>query len=134
MLVTKILANRLKKVLPQSFSFFQSTFVPSRQIFDNVIVAFELLCSLHENNNGKKGFMALKLDMSKTCDRVEWEFFRLVVRRMGFVGRWVELVMSCIATSSSAFIINGTLLGLVILSRSLRQGYPLSSYFFLLCA
>lgn len=70
-LVTKIQANRLKLVLPHAISLSQSAFVLGTQIFDNVIVAFELLHSLQGKNNGTKGFMALKLDINKAYDKVE---------------------------------------------------------------
>lgn len=65
------MANRLRAVLQVIISENQSTFIPNRLISDNIIVAYELLHSLKKRNNGNRGWMGLKLDMSKAYDRVE---------------------------------------------------------------
>jgi hypothetical protein len=133
-LIAKVLANRLKKVLPHIISANQSAFVPGRLITDNVLVAFEALQTMDVRMKGKLGYMALKLDMSKAYDRVEWDFLEAVMLKIGFARRWVDLLMVCIRTVTYSVLINGQPHGKIVPTRGIRQGDPLSPYFFILCA
>ena len=70
-IVSKVLANRLKKILPHIISMSQSAFLPDRLITNNVLVAFETMHCINQRSKGKEGLMAIKLDMSKAFDWIE---------------------------------------------------------------
>ena len=75
-LIAKVVANRLKKFLMNTIPDSQSAFLSGRLITDNILVAFETLHYLKQKTKGKEGYMALKWDMSKAYDRMEWRFWR----------------------------------------------------------
>ena len=83
-LISKVLANRLKTLLPYVVSESQSAFQSDKAISDNILVAFETLHHMKIKKTGKEGFMAMKLDMSKAYDRVEWIFLEKLMRKLGF--------------------------------------------------
>ena len=89
---------------------------------------------LEHKKEGKDGFVAIKLDMSKTYDRMEWGFIKLVMVKMGFHEKWVELSMHCITSVSYFILVNGVAYGDITPTRGLRQGDHISPYIFLLCA
>ena len=81
---SKVLANRLKRVLPLIIFEHQSAFLKGRLITDNILVAFETLHYMKNHNSGNTSYMALRLDMSKAYDRVEWSFLKDIMIQMGF--------------------------------------------------
>ena len=133
-IASKAIANRLKKILPIIIIDTQSAFVNGRLITDNVIVAFEAMHHISQKKGGRMEEMALKLDMSKAYDRVEWECLDKIMENLGFDGKWRRLIMKCVTTVNYAIRINGSPRGHIIPTRGIRQGDSLSSYLFLLCA
>jgi hypothetical protein len=106
-LISKVLANRLKNVLPEIISPSQSAFVPGRLITDNVLLAYELTHHLNKKRKGASGLAAIKLDMSKAYDRIEWPFLKKMMQRLGFQESWVNLIMKCVTTVSYQIKVNG---------------------------
>ena len=78
--------------------------------------------------------MAVKLDVSKAYDRVEWGFLRGIMLKLGLDYRRVNLAMETITTASYSILINGEPKGFITPSRGIKQGDPLSPYLYLLCA
>ncbi|XP_061993305.1 uncharacterized protein LOC133711157 [Rosa rugosa] len=130
---SKVIANRLKKILSKIISPFQSAFIPGRLITDNTLVANEVSHFIHNCYSSTDGVFSLKLDMSKVYDRMEWSFLEAVLLRLGFAESWVGVIMKCVTTVKYAFLINGQPRGHLTPTRGLRQGDPLSPYLFLLC-
>lgn len=83
-IILKVLANRLKHVIDSIILETQKAFIPWRLITDNIMVAYELMQYMKRKISGTQGYMALKFDMSKTYDRVEWSYLRAVLCKMGF--------------------------------------------------
>uniref|UniRef100_A0A803Q8X4 Reverse transcriptase n=1 Tax=Cannabis sativa TaxID=3483 RepID=A0A803Q8X4_CANSA len=90
--VAKCLANRMKGSLDNAISSNESAFIGGRLIQDNAILGFESLHCKRKGRfgNGKK--MALKLDISKAYDRVEWDFLEAMMTCLGYEEAWISKV------------------------------------------
>jgi len=78
--------------------------------------------------------VSLKLDISKTYDRIDWLHLKEVMLKMDFGSQWVRWIMICVETIDNSVIVNNDLVRPIIFDRRLRQGDPFSSYLFIMCA
>ncbi|XP_045791608.1 uncharacterized protein LOC123886325 [Trifolium pratense] len=80
-ILSKILANRLKKVLGNLISMCQSAFLPQRQILDGVVVLNEII---DLTKRRKDSCLLFKVDFEREYDIVSWGFLEGMMRKMGF--------------------------------------------------
>lgn len=111
--MAKAIVHKLQMIMPHCIDEAQSAFVPGRLITDNVIVAFELLHTFKRQVGARCSSFALKLNMSKAYDRVEWPLIATVMLKMGFKNGWVDLIMRYVQSVSYFIMLNGQTNGLI---------------------
>ncbi|KAL2902408.1 hypothetical protein RDABS01_027490 [Bienertia sinuspersici] len=131
-LVTKVLVQRIKGVLPSLVSPTQCSYVPGRQITDNIVIFQEVLHSMR-TKQGKEAYMAIKIDLEKAYDRLRWSFIHETLSDMRLPKQMVKVIMECISTTKMKVLWNGEPTMEFTPSRGIRQGDPLSPYIFVMC-
>ena len=99
---------------------------------DNYILTQELLHFIH-HQRGKTNFMAAKIDLEKAYHKSEWSFIKYILMFYHFSTPIIELIMTCISSSSISLLWNREVSASFRLSRGIRKGDPLSLYLFILC-
>ena len=131
-MISKIIMARLRPFLSGIVFPFQSASVPGRKRIDNVIIVQELIHTI-SRKRGSVGNMAIKIDLEKAYDKLEWSFIRDMLHRANIPGRIIDIIMSCVTSVSNSIFFNGGCLEEFRPSRGIRQGEPLSPYIFILC-
>ncbi|XP_026459871.1 uncharacterized protein LOC113360589 [Papaver somniferum] len=105
-IISKIMSSRMKKLMCKIISPLQAAYVPGRQISENIQLAQEIIHTMKNKKQDTK-YLALKLDMFKAFDRLEWSFIKDVMIQMGFSHEWCNLIMQCITTTKISILLNG---------------------------
>lgn len=72
--------------------------------------------------------MAVKIDLAKAYDKVEWVVLERILRLHGFLDKFINLVMNCIDSASFSILVNGSPYDMFQSSRGLKQGTSFPSF------
>ena len=131
-MVSKIIINRIRPHVQHLVSPLQAAFIPGRKGLDNMIIAQEILHFM-EKKKGRVGTMALKIDLEKAFDRLEWSFLREVLVHFNFPSNLIAIIMDCISSTFVSVLFNGGKLPTFSPSCGIRQGDLISPYIFIMC-
>ena len=126
-IVAKVIVAKICPMLSNLVSPYQMAFVLGQKRVDNLIIVQELVHTMSKKK-GRGGFMAIKIDLEKAYDYLEWSFIRNTLALFKFPIQLISLIMSCVSTSSISILYNRGALEPFLPSRVIRQGDPLSPY------
>lgn len=115
---TKILSNRLKRVLPNIISPEQAAFISGRSIRDNILLVTEIKKKILSRHN-RSAAMVIKPDLEK--HRVSWNLIEQALTCLGFPRPWISWIMGAITSPEYAFKLNGNLAAIKRRGRGIRR-------------
>jgi hypothetical protein len=103
-IISKVIAIRLKPIIPFIISKEKSCYVEGRKIMDSVILVHEII---HLLKRTRTLAMLLKLDLSKYFDKLRWQYMRALLAAFGFTKDWISWTMNLISPTLFSILING---------------------------
>ena len=129
-IITNILADRLSRIMPAITSIQQRGFIKGRSIKDCICLTLEAINLLHKKSFGAN--LALKVDIAKAFDTLDWSFLLRVLKKFGFSETFCKWIHSILTSAKLSVSIKGKMHGYFSCTRGVRQGDPLSPFSFAL--
>jgi len=107
--IAKILACRIKVVLPSLVGPYQTAFISGQRISDNILLSQELMKGYHKSTGPAR--CAMNVDLMKAYDSVRWYFVNATLIKMGFPQTVTDWIMVCVTSCQFSININGELAG-----------------------
>jgi len=125
--IAKLLANRLRHVIPVLIDERQTAFIKDRHILHGILILNEVV---EEACRRKKPVMIFKVDFEKAYDTVSWSFLDYMLHRLGFCLKWRKWISACLHSATISILVNGSPTKEFAPTRGLRQGDPLAPLLF----
>ena len=130
-ILTKLLANRLQRVLPYLISEDQAGCLKNRFIGENI----RKIIDIFENTYSKKDpGLAIFIDFEKAFDTVSWQFLFKTLTRFNFGNNFIWWIQTIYNQPLCSVINNGHASDFFEITRGIRQGCPLSALLFIIVA
>jgi len=130
-ILSKILANRLKKVLPSVIDVNQSTFLGRSDMLDIILVGNETVEFLKKE---KKSGVLVKVEFEKAYDSMDWKFLYYMLGRLGFNCKWIKWIKACMESATISVLVIESPIEEFKPKRKIRQGNPMTQFLFLIVA